>query len=124
MLPWPHRTLQFLNLSKVWRGATKYKRRHLTESKGSVFNGWQDQEIFLVWQKEKRRLFVATPQSLIDSKPCRTLAEPTNPVSAYKANTMVSADIFGTMRKKLGVFLLVSMAVRVVMISLQFVERA
>lgn len=80
--PCPHHTQLLLNGSKIWWIATKFKKRHRTESEGTLFVGWHSQSLILVPLEETRRLHVAAPPSWKDNKPCRVLAVPSNPVFA------------------------------------------
>lgn len=88
-----------------------------------AFGRWCNREFPLEPLEEKKRLFFATPQSWKEYKPCLALVVPSNPVFAYKATAMVGVDEVGTERRKLDVFLRVSISDHFVTVIMQFLER-
>lgn len=88
------------------------------------FVGWHNRKFFLVPLEEKRRLHVAAPPLWRGHKPCRALAVPSSPVFSYKSNAMVDADGTGTTGKDRDLFMQVAMANHVIMMFMQFLERA
>lgn len=73
---------------------------------------------------ERRRLYVATPQSWKEYESCHALTVPSSSVFAYKANVMVDEDELGTAGRQRDVFLRVTMPDHVVMAVMQFIKRA
>lgn len=92
MLPWPCHMLPFLEGLKVGWFATKFERRDRTEPNDFYYVWVHYQEFFFVLPKEQRRLFVVTPMSQKEWKPCRAPTVPSSLAFAYKANATVDID--------------------------------